>query len=78
MTLVKSAAKFILSLPYKTRFGIHTIHDVNPLVINSEYAVRGAVPLRAAQIAQELKKPNNKYNFTEILQCNIGNPQAFG
>lgn len=47
------------------------VHDVivNPNIIEMEYAVRGAIPQRAA----ELKKEGRK-----IIFCNIGNPQALG
>lgn len=42
---------------------------VNKNVMEMEYAVRGPIPLRAA----ELKKQGMK-----TIPCNIGNPQAFG
>ncbi len=42
---------------------------VNPRVLEMEYAVRGPIPQRAA----ELKRQGR-----EIIPCNIGNPQALG
>ncbi len=42
---------------------------VNPHVLKMEYAVRGPIPQRAA----ELKRQGR-----EIIPCNIGNPQALG
>ena len=42
---------------------------VNPRVLEMEYAVRGPIPLRAAEIAAEGRR---------IVPCNIGNPQALG
>jgi len=44
-----------------------TIKDINPNLINAEYAVRGPIVIRA----QELEKQGKK-----IIYCNIGNPQA--
>jgi aspartate/methionine/tyrosine aminotransferase len=42
---------------------------INPNILEMEYAVRGPIPQRAA----ELKKQGR-----EVVLCNIGNPQAFG
>jgi len=50
--------------------------NINPAVVNAEYAVRGAIPIRALQLAGELKNPDNKLPFKKIIPCNIGNPQA--
>lgn len=44
-----------------------TIKDINPNLINSQYAVRGKIVSRA----QELEAQGRK-----IIYCNIGNPQA--
>jgi len=44
-----------------------TIHDMNPNVLEAEYAVRGPI----VQRAQELEAQGRK-----IIYCNIGNPQA--
>ncbi|MBL7007608.1 MAG: hypothetical protein ISR76_01315, partial [Planctomycetes bacterium] len=41
----------------------------NPNVVEMEYAVRGPIPQRAAQ----LKKQGRS-----VIPCNIGNPQALG
>lgn len=49
---------------------------VNPAVVASEYAVRGAITSRAAEIEQDLAKGGSSYNFEGVLYCNIGNPQA--
>lgn len=46
-------------------------------VIKAEYAVRGAVPLRGAEIMKEIKA-GKKYPFLETTQLNIGNPQKVG
>jgi aspartate/methionine/tyrosine aminotransferase len=44
-----------------------TIKDVNPNLIEAQYAVRGKIVIRA----QELEEQGQK-----IIYCNIGNPQA--
>ena len=44
-----------------------SIKDLNPNLLNAEYAVRGPIVIRA----QELEKQGRK-----IIYCNIGNPQA--
>ena len=41
--------------------------DLNPDLLNAEYAVRGPIVQRAQQLEQEGRK---------IIYCNIGNPQA--
>jgi len=63
--------------------GTLTVENMNPRLRDMEYAVRGSVPLRAREIAEEIReaasqgKPN-QYNFSKLLHCNIGNPQAVG
>lgn len=47
----------------------HVNINLNPAVIDMEYAVRGPIPQRA----EELRKGG-----LEIISCNIGNPQALG
>ena len=42
---------------------------VNPNIIEMEYAVRGPIPQRAAQMKRDGRK---------IIPCHIGNPQALG
>jgi len=48
-------------------------------VLEANYAVRGAIPIRGAEIQKDLKtaKPGT-YNFTETVSLNIGNPQQVG
>jgi len=42
---------------------------VNPRILEMEYAVRGPIPQRAAEMEREGRR---------IVPCNIGNPQALG
>ncbi len=46
----------------------HTVR-VNPRVLTMEYAVRGPIPQRAAEMQRAGRR---------IIPCNIGNPQALG
>jgi alanine transaminase len=50
---------------------------INPCVRKMQYAVRGAVPMMAERIAQEIRMGRSRA-FGEVLFCNIGNPQAVG
>lgn len=58
----------------KTTFAVD--ETVKPSLVKAEYAVRGAITVRAAEIERELKTGTHAYNFDKILYCNIGNPQA--
>ena len=54
------------------------VGNINPRVHEMVYAVRGEVPLAAGKIAQRLAEGDKSYPFSEILYCNIGNPQSVG
>ncbi|KAG8343626.1 putative alanine aminotransferase [Trypanosoma vivax] len=56
---------------------VSDIH-INPCVINAQYAVRGLVPMKADEIRQQLQTQAGraKYTFENLVECNIGNPQA--
>lgn len=55
------------------------IREINPLVIEAEYAVRGLILQRATEIEEELKVDGQtKWPFDRVVKCNIGNPQALG
>ncbi|OAD80678.1 hypothetical protein PHYBLDRAFT_184403 [Phycomyces blakesleeanus NRRL 1555(-)] len=51
-----------------------TTETMHPLIKNVEYAVRGALPIRAEALSAELKA-GKKLNFDKVVFCNIGNPQ---
>lgn len=57
-----------------------TASSVNPLLREMEYAVRGAIPDRAAEIDSIIRAnpEGHGFNFNQTTQCNIGNPQALG
>jgi len=54
-----------------------TVASMNQRVVQAEYAVRGRLPTRAAAIQKELTS-GVSYPFSELVFCNIGNPQAVG
>jgi len=55
-----------------------TLQTMNQKALEAEYAVRGRLPTRAAAIQKELASGQGSYPFTELVFCNIGNPQAVG
>jgi len=55
-----------------------TKDTINPLVLRTEYAVRGELVIKAAEFQQMLKDPASNLPFKEIILCNIGNPQSLG
>lgn len=63
---------------FATSGKVLTKETINPHVVAAEYAVRGAIVIRGAQIKEEIAKGSKNYSFTELTECNIGNPQYFG
>lgn len=54
-----------------------TVQDMDNKIRMAKYAVRGAVPARAGELAQQLKA-GEKLPFDRLVFCNIGNPHAVG
>ena len=54
-----------------------SLATINPLLLNVRYAVRGEIPIRASEIREDLLVNPSAYNFSEIAELNIGNPQFF-
>ncbi|XP_019849331.1 PREDICTED: alanine aminotransferase 1-like [Amphimedon queenslandica] len=71
------AAYTTVSPPHMQREVPLTIQNLNPCIREMEYAVRGAVPLEALRIANELKQ-GVKYPFKEVVFANIGDCQGTG
>ena len=73
-------SKYILARKFSSYngTGFFNMNNINPHIVKAEYAVRGAMSIRAANISQDLRKGVKQYPFTEITECNIGNPQLFG
>ena len=51
---------------------------LNPRLIAAEYAVRGALALRAEELKAELRTNPGSLPFDSVVNCNIGNPQQLG
>lgn len=52
-----------------------TKKDLNPRVLEAEYAVRGLIPNKAEELREKLKHNPDSLPFKEIINANIGNPQ---
>ena len=55
-----------------------TVDSINPAVVGAQYAVRGELVLRAAEIKKQLAADPGSLPIAKVLECNIGNPQAVG
>ncbi|KII69784.1 Alanine aminotransferase 2 [Thelohanellus kitauei] len=51
--------------------------DINPCLLNIDYACRGSIPSRASQIQKELIQGDAKC-FKKVVQCNLGDCQLLG
>lgn len=52
--------------------------NINPNVINAQYAVRGELAIRAEEIRNKLKEDEGarkEFGFDSVIYANIGNPQ---
>ena len=50
-----------------------TLKNMNPHLLNADFAVRGDIANRCLEIDSKLRQ-GEKFPFTETVQCNIGNP----
>ncbi|KAJ8448300.1 hypothetical protein Cgig2_025224 [Carnegiea gigantea] len=55
-----------------------TLTNINPKVLECQYAVRGEIVTQAERLQEQLKRNPESLPFDEILYCNIGNPQSLG
>ncbi|KAJ3002358.1 hypothetical protein HKX48_002372, partial [Thoreauomyces humboldtii] len=55
-----------------------TLESINPSVVACEYAVRGALAIRAEELRDEIAAGQPGIPFDRIVSCNIGNPQQLG
>lgn len=55
-----------------------TMENLNPRVIEVEYAVRGPIVLRAAEIEKEIKSGKHSFPFERVIRANIGDCHASG
>ena len=49
---------------------------IAPSVVKAQYAVRGAIVIRAGEIKADLQHKRGSYPYDKVIMCNIGNPQA--
>ena len=61
----------------RRRFAL-SVDTINPAVVGAQYAVRGELVLRAAEIKKQIKAEPGSLPIKKVLECNIGNPQAVG
>ncbi|KAL8276421.1 hypothetical protein RQP46_011173 [Phenoliferia psychrophenolica] len=61
--------------PRSPSFRVLTRSTINANVVAAEYAVRGAIPLRAEELRDELASGSSQLPFETVVSCNIGNPQ---
>mmetsp|Transcript_27307 Transcript_27307/g.37998 ORF Transcript_27307/g.37998 Transcript_27307/m.37998 type:complete len:497 (-) Transcript_27307:409-1899(-) len=74
---MKAIRRFRSSLsrsPFRRGFTLQ-IANINPKVIGAEYAVRGEIVIKAEKYKQMIAKGDSKLPFSEVVSCNIGNPQ---
>jgi alanine transaminase len=57
-----------------------TPSSLNPSILNVQYAVRGAIAIRAEEHREKIKKNPNGHGlpFDQVVTANIGNPQQAG
>ncbi|GAA5878049.1 hypothetical protein JCM1840_001727 [Sporobolomyces johnsonii] len=58
-------------------FRVLTNQTINKNVLEAQYAVRGAIPLRAEELKEQLEEKGHEAGlpFDTVVNCNIGNPQ---
>lgn len=56
-----------------------TLDKISNGVKKAEYAVRGTIPMKAAQIAEQIRLGQGvSLPFDSLTELNIGNPHLFG
>ncbi|KAF7728527.1 hypothetical protein EC973_005931 [Apophysomyces ossiformis] len=64
----------LLAVRHASSGKVLTIETMHPLIKQAEYAVRGALPIRAEALSKQLKT-DKTLGFDRVVFCNIGNPQ---
>lgn len=54
-----------------------TVKDLNPAVLNVQYAVRGELAIKAEDLRDKLQS-GEQLPFKKVINSNIGNPQQKG
>jgi hypothetical protein len=65
----------VATAPREPSFRVVTPATMNRAVQEAQYAVRGAIPLRAEELRDALDEGRTDLPFESIVNCNIGNPQ---
>ena len=53
------------------------LNNINPHLVKSQYAVRGEVAVKIAELDSKLRQ-GQRLPFSEVIQCNVGNPMWLG
>lgn len=62
--------------PRDPEFRVLTKQTLNKHVLEAQYAVRGAIPLRAEELREQIEEgKGGDLPFDSVVSCNIGNPQ---
>ncbi|RPD55426.1 transaminase [Lentinus tigrinus ALCF2SS1-7] len=55
-----------------------TPDQLNPAILNVQYAVRGELAIKAEELREKLQDENHDLPFKKVISSNIGNPQQKG
>ena len=55
-----------------------TVDELNPAILNVQYAVRGELAIKAEEYRVQLKAGAHDLPFDKVISSNIGNPQQAG
>ena len=73
-----TAARSALNTMVQTENGFPlSVSNINPKVVEAQYAVRGEIVARAKEIEDDIAS-GHKRPFDQVIYCNIGNPQQLG
>jgi alanine transaminase len=55
-----------------------SVDDLNPAILDVQYAVRGELAIKAEEYREALKSSQHGLSFSKVVSSNIGNPQQKG
>eukprot|EP00808_Paulinella_micropora_P010639 g33965.t1 len=70
-------SRFAVSSANFRKISSLTLDNLNPRIIEAQYAVRGELLMRAEELTKQIAR-GAKLPFKKTVSCNIGNPQALG
>jgi len=65
-------------MPVAKAAKVLTNANMSQTVLKAQYAVRGAIVIRAIELQKQLKANPGSLDFEKVVMCNIGNPQELG